>query len=151
MYSANQSDLLLAYVKPASRIHRTPCLQAAAQLAIGGLELAGRLCTAVFQGDVVLLKRLLHAKAPPNLFLCSSSQNCAPALPDSACPSVLTTYSVCRLAIGGLELAGRLCTAVFQGDVLLLLKWLLRAGAPQAISSKAVRLASCPQQACKLH
>ena len=35
------------------------------RLAVGSLELAGRLCTAVFQGNVVMLRRLLHAGAPP--------------------------------------------------------------------------------------
>ena len=29
------------------------------------LQLAGRLCSAVFKGDVVLLERLLKAGAPP--------------------------------------------------------------------------------------
>ena len=35
------------------------------RLTIGTIELAGRLCTAVFEGNVTLLKRLLHAGAPP--------------------------------------------------------------------------------------
>ena len=35
------------------------------RLAIDSLDLAGRLCSAVFKGDVVLLQRLLKAGAPP--------------------------------------------------------------------------------------
>ena len=36
------------------------------RLAIDSLDLAGRLCSAVFKGDVVLLQRLLKAGAPPD-------------------------------------------------------------------------------------
>ena len=36
------------------------------RLAIDSLDLAGRLCSAVFKGDVVLLQRLLKAGGPPN-------------------------------------------------------------------------------------
>ncbi len=55
---------------PHSPLHPTPC-----RLAMDPMAVAGIMCTAVFEGDLVKLRRLLHSGAPPDA--CDYDRRCA--------------------------------------------------------------------------